>query len=367
MIKFFRKIRQRLLTENKFSKYLIYAIGEIVLVVIGIIIALQINNWNETRKALNAELYLYGKIINDLNTEYYTTLSNIRWMNTSQNAHYSLYNESSGNVPFDPTKGYNILQWVFPFHLSITEKYSEFLTNISDDEIRELIKSYMDQEKDTKDAYDEWNELKEQRLRPFLNKHGIHNADGAFDDDDYDFYGFVNRVSLIDNLKLKEQFGTIELNELLFDLRFKTSWTFTQLNGLKIVNNRLEQALVNKLVLHNLSEDIKRIPRKELVDLLEEEKSIDEIIELIKTDDKYEPTYIVSESKVNNLGYLLMNEERYEDALKVFKLNTKLFPTAWNTYDSYGECLLKAGNKEEAKRMYQKSLELNPENKIPEI
>ena len=50
MIKFFRKIRQKMLTENKFSKYLIYAIGEIILVVIGILIALQINNWNELRK-----------------------------------------------------------------------------------------------------------------------------------------------------------------------------------------------------------------------------------------------------------------------------------------------------------------------------
>ena len=39
-----------MLTENKFSKYLIYAIGEIILVVIGILIALQINNWNELRK-----------------------------------------------------------------------------------------------------------------------------------------------------------------------------------------------------------------------------------------------------------------------------------------------------------------------------
>ena len=43
MIKFFRKIRQKMLTENKFSKYLIYAIGEIVLVIIGILIALGIN------------------------------------------------------------------------------------------------------------------------------------------------------------------------------------------------------------------------------------------------------------------------------------------------------------------------------------
>jgi len=48
MIKFFRKIRQSLLGENKFSKYLLYAIGEIILVVIGILIALQLNTWKET-------------------------------------------------------------------------------------------------------------------------------------------------------------------------------------------------------------------------------------------------------------------------------------------------------------------------------
>lgn len=49
MIKFFRQIRYRLLSENKTSKYFKYAIGEIILVVIGILIALQINNWNEQR------------------------------------------------------------------------------------------------------------------------------------------------------------------------------------------------------------------------------------------------------------------------------------------------------------------------------
>jgi hypothetical protein len=51
MIKFFRHIRQNLLMENKTGKYFKYAIGEIVLVVIGILIALQINNWNENRKS----------------------------------------------------------------------------------------------------------------------------------------------------------------------------------------------------------------------------------------------------------------------------------------------------------------------------
>ena len=66
MIKFFRKIRQRLLTENKFSKYLLYAIGEIVLVVIGILIALQINNWNENRKAQVQERASIKEVIENL-------------------------------------------------------------------------------------------------------------------------------------------------------------------------------------------------------------------------------------------------------------------------------------------------------------
>lgn len=50
MIPFFRKIRKKFLAENRVTKYLVYALGEIILVVIGILIALQVNNWNEGRK-----------------------------------------------------------------------------------------------------------------------------------------------------------------------------------------------------------------------------------------------------------------------------------------------------------------------------
>ena len=66
MIKFIRKIRQKLLTENKFRKYLLYAIGEIVLVVIGILIALQINNWNEDRKERIVEKKIYENLLSDI-------------------------------------------------------------------------------------------------------------------------------------------------------------------------------------------------------------------------------------------------------------------------------------------------------------
>ncbi|MCR9291053.1 MAG: DUF6090 family protein [Bacteroidetes bacterium] len=66
MIKFFRKIRQKLLSENNFRKYLIYAIGEIILVVIGILIALQINNWNENKKTEAEEIKILSNLRADL-------------------------------------------------------------------------------------------------------------------------------------------------------------------------------------------------------------------------------------------------------------------------------------------------------------
>ena len=66
MFKFFRKIRKNLINENKTSKYLKYAIGEIVLVVLGILIALQINNWNENRKDRILEKEYLTRIKSDL-------------------------------------------------------------------------------------------------------------------------------------------------------------------------------------------------------------------------------------------------------------------------------------------------------------
>ncbi len=81
--------------------------------------------------------------------------------------------------------------------------------------------------------------------------------------------------------------------------------------------------------------------------------------------------YQLSEYEFNTLGYAFIGDQFiyhlpavhfYPQALEVFKLNTELFPGSWNVYDSYGEALEKTGQKEEAIRMYKKSLQLNPNN-----
>ncbi len=66
MLRFFRQIRHRLLTNNRFGKYLLYAVGEILLVVLGILIALQVDNWNEERIERKSQVKLLKELKADL-------------------------------------------------------------------------------------------------------------------------------------------------------------------------------------------------------------------------------------------------------------------------------------------------------------
>lgn len=99
MIQFFSKIRNQLLTENRFSRYLIYASGEIALVVIGILIALQINNYNEKRKDIKKEQFYLKALFEELKQDtatYNREIEGLRFMEDA--ARYVM------SVLDDPTK-----------------------------------------------------------------------------------------------------------------------------------------------------------------------------------------------------------------------------------------------------------------------
>ncbi|MAB47296.1 MAG: hypothetical protein CMC05_01570 [Flavobacteriaceae bacterium] len=92
MIKFFRKIRYNLMSENKTGKYFKYAIGEIILVVIGILIALQINNWNESRKEQRLLQTYYKQILEDLDEQKKYSAETITQLDSSI-ASYEIYTQ----------------------------------------------------------------------------------------------------------------------------------------------------------------------------------------------------------------------------------------------------------------------------------
>jgi len=76
--------------------------------------------------------------------------------------------------------------------------------------------------------------------------------------------------------------------------------------------------------------------------------------------------YDFSESELNSLGYLLLRQNRIEEAIRIFKENMNLFPDSWNAYDSLAEAYMKNNDKEQAIHYYKESLGLNPENENAE-
>lgn len=115
MIAFFRRIRRTLLTKNNFSKYSVYAIGEIVLVVIGILIALQINNWNDARKTRNKEIHYLKNIKTDLEINIAELDDYIETRTTCMEAANTILEHFEGKPITDPSEfnalGISIYSW----------------------------------------------------------------------------------------------------------------------------------------------------------------------------------------------------------------------------------------------------------------
>ena len=177
MLRILHRIRQNLLSENKFSKYLLYAIGEILLVVIGILIALQINNWNEERKQSIAINNVLIEIKEDLLQDQVELVRNIGMRKGDLAAQRRIINVLENNSPYNETvrsdlgkiqlarniysasKGYNLLKELN-------------LGTLKNKELRMLLTKYY--ERDIPHVYREYSDDKlefENFWLPYVRKH----------------------------------------------------------------------------------------------------------------------------------------------------------------------------------------------------
>ncbi|WP_350293375.1 DUF6090 family protein [uncultured Croceitalea sp.] len=193
MIKFFRKIRQNLLTEGKTTKYFKYAIGEIILVVIGILIALQINNWNENRNAKNKEKLL----LKELNTEF--KLNKIQFDSAQyyhnravKSAEYiiSKFPIDIKTIDFDSLGLHShYMRWYYTFNPSegITNALSSSSSYdlISNNDLRKTLISWSDVLKDYQEEEILAVSNYKNHLKPYEKKHmafGWNNYKNSFND-----------------------------------------------------------------------------------------------------------------------------------------------------------------------------------------
>lgn len=180
MINFFRKIRKRLADDNKPLKYLRYAIGEIVLVVIGILIALQINNWNEDRKAqkkTNAYLVMLSDEIKtnlrrlDLSQKFAEEHSQY-----NQNTLRELNSESAGTMDLDKLYALTVNRGPFSKWELVRSSFDDLVNSgameyVQDSTLRNQIFSIESFFKRYEKEYDAVWLVWEQQIRPYHLEH----------------------------------------------------------------------------------------------------------------------------------------------------------------------------------------------------
>lgn len=120
MLKLFRRLRQHLLTQNKFGKYLLYAFGEILLVVIGILIALQVDNWNNEKTREDREIKILTEIKRNLAVNINEFSSEILNQDSIARSIDVIMFQIKNNIPYHDSLGpkYAAIAWTEEFNVA---------------------------------------------------------------------------------------------------------------------------------------------------------------------------------------------------------------------------------------------------------
>jgi len=178
MIRIFRNIRQQLAAQNKVAAYLRYAIGEIVLVVIGILIALQVNNWNEHRKERNEEVKMLIELKSDLMESRgeleRADRANLKTIHLYKRLVAAMQQKKKYNTSLDSAFG-SIPLWAAPYFTNSAYETlkSKGLDIISNDGLRTSITKFYNT--DISILENDWNKwewnINQQVVLPWFTKH----------------------------------------------------------------------------------------------------------------------------------------------------------------------------------------------------
>jgi hypothetical protein len=181
MIKFFRKIRQNLLLENKTGKYFKYAIGEIILVVIGILIALQINNWNEQRKQNRNLRDVYSNLLLDIKSDSVSFSINLKELKDVDFLQEQLYKIGVKKDSTIVIENPSIIRFL-PYYNPITKENDPFLaTKITNESIRKEILIYFRKMKDMDDIYSDLDDVIKTKMRIYLGNKKMYKLTNWFE------------------------------------------------------------------------------------------------------------------------------------------------------------------------------------------
>ena len=215
--------------QNKTGKYLKYAIGEIILVVIGILIALQINNWNENRKNLISEKVTLTKFLQDLQSDSTFFQANINRIKVIDELHKNLYKigvkDAKDIVLIEP----NYIRRQLIYNPVARENNPDITSKINDSNIRENIQSYFRQMGDTQWANNEFENIV-LKIRGFLRSNKTHSLKAWFESKMSLGGKSETAPDIILSEDLKELSKNKDFQQLLFESSIKLNETKEVLN-----------------------------------------------------------------------------------------------------------------------------------------
>jgi len=252
MIKFFRKTRQQLAYDNNVSKYLRYALGEIVLVVIGILVALGINNWNENRKNKHAERIVLNNIFKNLGIDSIQFNYYEKQYEQIDNLHIELYKFGIKNENIDSISEPALIRRTLYFKQLIGSDFKENIYNINNTKIKEAITSYTSSINDMENVY--WIELApliNERLKPYLAQEELYNTKNWFELKNRTFkdYTFeeIKGKNILDKNKFLALTKTKKFQQILFEVNVKWSDFYTRLKTAIEENKNLRKLIKSEL------------------------------------------------------------------------------------------------------------------------
>jgi hypothetical protein len=246
MIQIFRRLRQNLLSEGNTGKYLKYAIDEIALVVIGILIALQINNGNEARKNDLKESLLVKNIIEDLRLDSIHISQALHEVANQIRVTDELIARAMDGEKILNYNSVGLIRYSSDFRPIAQRNHAEAVSNLEDEFIRKMLQNYFIKEDEVKDSFLEYEAIIHTRIRPYLGEVGMHDIESLYENK-HDRQTQVRHHPAI----LEEQLGNVKFQQLLFEGRLKTRSFQVFLNELKLEN----QELINVL---SLKKPVKR-------------------------------------------------------------------------------------------------------------
>lgn len=166
MLKYFRTIRKKLIDEDNVRKYLLYAIGEIALVMIGILLALQVNNWNEERKQIAAEKVIVGSAIESLSEDSLLIVRALSELDSIDKIHQQIYQYTRGELQAQDIGNLMYLRRSLLYNPVTMNIHPDLANEMLRQDMKQLVRAYYQGMDNVHVVVNGFNEFVEFNVRP---------------------------------------------------------------------------------------------------------------------------------------------------------------------------------------------------------